>query len=242
MWLRIIYNVFGGFLIYFSSWVTEEMSDAKSKHRSYKVFGVSAIIYIVLGIGLDKQAIVAEQANRKMLEAQTSTINALTGDLVAVRGDLETVKKQNSAMLNFAEKNLTPEQAKELFQASAKAVLDASSTRSLRQKEHDLAQLLRAIQVNHQSAIQAIDDRCNQEGRNRSPSCGVTQIHDESVEYERRFLHDQLPQVISLRNAMLARLPDEPPPDAATARLLDGSVVSPSELANYLDALSLKLP
>lgn len=240
MW-RYSYEVLGGVLIFLSSWVTEQIPD-KWKRPSWIIFGILAVAYVGVGIYQDKQAVASEQADHQQRDAQTKAIDALSGDSVVIRKELDTVRNQNSAMWKFAQDNLTKEQVGRLFQASAKAVLNTSSTRDSRQKEYELSQRIRKFQADHEAVVQAIEEKCRQEGKMRSPHCGIVQAYDERVEYEKRFLRDYLPQAVSLRDAMLARLPNQPPPDAAIASLLDGSNIDPIALANYLDGLSLSLP
>jgi hypothetical protein len=68
---------------------------------------------------LDSQAAGAEKADRQVRATQTTAINALSGVLKTVQGELEIVRSQNSAMLKFAQDNLTKEQARQLFQGSS---------------------------------------------------------------------------------------------------------------------------
>jgi hypothetical protein len=226
MW-RYSYEMLGGFLIVFSSLVTEQMPD-KLKKRAWIIFGIAALLYSGVGIYLDKQAAANEQTDRQERKEQNKEqTKELSSALEAVKTELEEVRRQNSAMLQFAANNFTSEQAKQMLQEFSKH----QSTRELREREHELAKQLRKLATDHQSAIDAIARGCL-EDRARSAGCGISAEHDANQDYERTLERDYRGQAENLRDAMLARLP--PPVRPEQSR----SAVEP----DYLDELAAKLP
>ena len=107
----------------------------------------------------------------------------------------------------------------------------SQSTRDLRGKEYELVKQIRKMESDHKDMVRHIDDYCRNLGRSRGPSCGASQMHDESVAYEKAE-RNYIPQAESLRDAMLAKLPPQPRPEEGAA------VLDP----DYLDGLAAKLP
>jgi hypothetical protein len=154
------------------------------------------------------------------------------------------VAAQLISFLSELPRSLTKEDVNSIVKTWARTFLNKPhSTRELRQKEYELSKQLRKIESGHDATVQAISDRCQQD-REHSPHCGVMATHDENVAYENTFRHDYLGETVSLRDAMLAKLPAQPSPDVDLSALNGEIVVSHSlsNLADYLDGLAAKLP
>ncbi len=152
-------------------------------------------------------------------------------------GDLQTVKSQTGAMVAFLSnppKNLSREDIVAIARSWTNASFKASSTRELRETVHELAKQIRKRQSDHTAKIQSIEEYCKTRrvGPAHGMSCGIPELHDETVAFEKD-RDDYLGQAISLRDAMLAKLPPQPQsePDIETV-----------DLADYLDGLAAKLP
>ena len=114
----------------------------------------------------------------------------------------------------------------------------------LRLKAHELSQQLRKFSADYAARLKAIEDNCISQGRNRSPSCGANATNDEHKDAERTFRDQYLPGAVSLRSAMLAKLPPQPQPGGNIIAALNADVdlSAANDLADYLDELAIKLP
>lgn len=230
--MHYAYEIIGGFLIFGSSWVTEEMPKEKKK-LLYAILAAAILVYVVFGVMVEWQSDRIQEADRLSMQGLKTGLDSANSELKTVKDQNKEIKGQNKSLLDYAQKNLTPTQVQNLLASFV-------SSSDLRQQVQDLVQHMVELGNDYNNIMGQIDLACGdgfQKPLPSTPGCVIKRTSEEKRLY-RKQLDAYLPQAIALRDAMRARIVNPTPFDP---RIFSPDSSEAYSVIQYLDDLSSRL-